>query len=176
MAIEDISVCNTDILQSAKFLFSIPRLTTTQFFCQRANIPGISTQNTLQATPFVDLPIPGDKIFYEDLSIEFLLDEELKSWISIHNWMTGIAFPKEFDQYKNLAEQSRYSKNVKYPQYADAELITLSSNNVRKVKIHFVDMFPVQLSGFDMDVRIGSEKTMTATASFKYKRYEILPI
>ena len=81
MAFSDIAVCNTDLLQSAKFIFSIPRLTTTQFFCQKVNVPGISSQNTVQATPFIDLPIPGDKMLYDQLDIEFLVDEELSSWL-----------------------------------------------------------------------------------------------
>lgn len=176
MSAKDASVCNTDLLQSAKFIFSIPRLKSTQFFCQAANIPGISTQNTTQATPFSDLSIPGDKVDYDILNIEFLLDEELQSWISIHDWMRGIGKVKEFEEYKNLNKLSKYSQAVNHPQYSEAELITLSATNVSKVKFHFIDVFPISLSRIDFDVRIGSEKTMTASASFRYKRYDITRI
>jgi hypothetical protein len=175
MSAKDASPCN-QLLQSAKFLFSIPRLTSTQFFCQAVNVPGISTQNTVQSTPFIDLNIPGDKVVYEPLTIEFLLDEELQSWLAIHDWMRGIGKIKEFDEYKNLDKLSRYSQTVKYPQYAEAELISLSASNNPKIKFHFIDLFPVSLSRIDYDVRIGSEKTMTSSATFKFKRYDVVKI
>lgn len=176
MSVKDVSVCNTDLLQSAKFIFSLPRITSTQFFCQAINIPGISTQSTLQSTTFSDLNIPGDKLVYESLNIEFLIDEDLESWTQIHDWMRGIAFPEAFEERQNLKLQTRFSEKSKYPQYSDAELITLAANNTPKIKFHFIDLFPVELSGIPFDVRIGSEKTITATATFKFKRYDIVKI
>ena len=83
MALNDRNICNTDLLQSSKFIFTIPRLAEVQFFCQAANIPGVNTQSTVQLSPFKDMSVPGDKMEYEDLNVEFLLDEELKSWSSI---------------------------------------------------------------------------------------------
>lgn len=176
MAAKDFSPCNTDILQSAKFIFSIPRLTSTQFFCQSANIPGISTEPKYQPTTFLDLAIPGDKIQFGQLDVEFLLDEELQSWNAISEWMRGIAFPENFEEYKNLKHLSRFSENVQFPQYADAELIVLSSTNKQTVKVQFKDLFPISLSGINFDVRLGSDTIMTASATFKYKRYDVVKI
>jgi hypothetical protein len=176
MSIKDTSVCNTDLLQSAKFILSFPRLTSTQFFCQTVNIPDISTQNTLQNTPFSDLNIPGDKLVYGQFNMEFLIDEELQSWIAVHDWMRGIAFPTEFQEYENLKHLSKYSENVPYPQYADAELTILAANNTPKLKVHFIDMFPIALSQIVLDIRLGSEHTITSSASFKFKRYDIIKI
>jgi hypothetical protein len=165
--------CNTDLLQSAKFILSLPRVTSTQFFCQATNLPGVSTQSTLQATPLSDLNIPGDKLVYEPLNVEFLLDEELQSWTVIYDWMRGIAFPNNFEEYQQLNAQSRYSQGVKHPQYADGELTILSANNTPKLKIKFFDMFPTSLTGVDLDIRLGADHTMTSTATFKFKRYAI---
>jgi hypothetical protein len=176
MTIKDTSVCNNDLLQSAKFILSFPRLTSTQFFCQSVNIPGLSTQNTLQNTPFSDLSIPGDKLVYEPFNIEFLVDEEIQSWMAVHDWMRGITFPTEFSEYTNLNHASKYSENVPYPQYADAELTILAANNTPKMKVHFIDMFPISLSQVPLDIRLGSEHTITATANFKFKRYDITRI
>ena len=172
MSAHDASPCNQDLLQSSKFILSIPRLTTTQFFCQAANIPGLSTQPKLQNTPLHDLAIPGDKIIFDSLDIEFLLDEELKSWLAISDWMRGIYSPENSKQYVNLKHLSKYSESVDFPQYADAELSVLSVSNVPTTKINFVDMFPINLSGINFDVRLGSDKIMTATASFRFKRYD----
>ncbi len=176
MSIKDTAPCNTDLLQRSKFILSFPRIITTQFFCQAVNIPGISTQNTLQNTPFSDLNIPGDKINWEEFRMEFLIDEELESWKQVYNWIRGISFPTEFEEYKQLDKQSRYSSQVTYPQYADAELIIQSAMNQSKTKLKFVDMFPISLTGIPLDIRLGSEHTVTATAIFKYKRYDFITL
>ena len=96
MAAKDFTPCNTDILQASKYILSFPRISATQFFCQAVNVPGVSSQFTVQNTPFSDLPIPGDKLNYEVLTIEFLLDEELQSWRIIFDWLRAVTFPAEF--------------------------------------------------------------------------------
>ena len=169
-------ICNTDLLQSTKFILTFPRITATQFFCQAVNIPAVHTNNTEQNTPFSDLAIPGDKFQYEPLIVEFLLDEELLSWRVVHDWMRGIAFPTDFQEYRNLKHLSKYSEQVPFPQYADAEITTLSASNNPKVKFKFKDCFPINLSGINMDIRVGADHTMVATATFRYKRYDIEPI
>lgn len=173
MAAKDFTPCDTDILQSSKYILSFPRISATQFFCQAVNIPGVSVTPTSQPTPFSDLPIPGDKLNYEDLNLEFLLDEELQSWRIIHDWLRGITFPEEYEEHKNLKRLSRYSGQVKNPQYADAELIILSASNNPKIKIRFIDTFPVSLGAIQMDLRQDSSHIMSASATFKYSRYNI---
>lgn len=176
MAIEDTNICNTDLLQSAKFIFTIPRLNEVQFFCQAINLPGVNSQSTVQLNPFRDMGVPGDKMEYEDLNIEFLLDEELRSWSSIYYWIKGYTQAEAWDDYVNLDKLSKYSQYeyINTPQYADAILTTLSAaSNKPKVNIHFIDLFPVYLSAIPFDIRVTAAKTMTATATFRFKRYEI---
>jgi len=175
MALNDTNICNTDLLQSSKFIFLIPRLTEVQFFCQAANLPGVNSQSTVQVNPFRDAAVPGDKMEYEDLEVEFLVDEELRSWASIYYWIKGYTQAEAFEDYQNLDKLSKFSQYeyINTPQYADALLTTLSANDKPKVRIHFIDLFPVYLSSIPFDVRVSSEKTMTATATFRFKRYEI---
>jgi hypothetical protein len=176
MALNDEIICNTDLLQPSKFIFTIPRLKEVQFFCQAANLPGVNSQSTVQLTPFRDMGVPGDKMEYEDLNIEFLLDEQLRSWSSIYYWMKGYTQAEAWEDYQNLDKLSKYSQYeyINYPQYADAILSTLSTvNNTPKVNIHFIDLFPVYVSSIPFDVRVDSSKIMTATATFRFKRYEI---
>lgn len=173
MALSDAAPCNTDILQPNKFILAFPRVIPTAFFCQAVTIPGVSTANPTQNTPLLDLAVPGDKLRYDDLMLTFLVDEELLSWSTVYNWMKGLTFPHSFDEYKELGTLSRYSETVPFPQYADAELIILSTVNKPTIKFKFKDCFPVQLSGINMDIREGSEHTLIATAVFKYKYYDL---
>ena len=122
------------------------------------------------------MSVPGDKMEYEDLNVEFLLDEELKSWSSIYYWIKGYTQAESWDDYKNLDKLSKYSQYeyLNTPQYADAILTTLAAADDKpRVRFHFVDLFPIYVSSIPLDVRVSSEKIMTATATFRFKRYEI---
>lgn len=178
MALNDTNICNTNLLQSAKFLFSVPRLPAMQFFCQAVNIPGVNSQSTVQLSPFRDMGVPGDKMEYEDLEVTFLVDEELKSWSNIYYWIKGYTQAETFQDYENLDKLSKYSQYefIQTPQYADAILTTLAADDKPKMKIQFVDLFPVYLSSIPLDVRLNSSTIITATATFRFKRYSLTTI
>lgn len=164
---------NTNFLQSTRFVLSFPRINNTQYFCQEVNLPGISMNEIVHPTPFVDLPIPGDKLIYEPLNVTFIVDEELQAWIEIHNWLRGMTFPTNFDEYKNLNNLSSVSYYSEKPQYSDGILNILSALNNLKTTVHFKDIFPVSLSAIQFNSGDTDTPTLTATATFKYAWYDI---
>jgi hypothetical protein len=175
MSIKDSAICNTDLLQSPKWILSFPRIQLTQFFCQSVNIPGVSVQNTIQNTPFSDLNIPGDKINFDSFSMEFLVDEELQSWIQVHDWLRGISFPKEFEEYKRLGYLNKQvaQKLTKTPQYSDCTVTILSAANNPIIKFKYYDVFPTTISSFVMSSSEGPDSIITADASFRYSYFDI---
>ncbi|MGE5862464.1 MAG: hypothetical protein ACM31H_01720, partial [Nitrososphaerales archaeon] len=78
--------------------------------------------------------------------------------------------------YKNLGQLSRYSSSMKYPQYADAEITTLSASNNPKVKFQIHDAFPIALSDIKLDLRLTSDHIPTAITTFKFKDYSIIRV
>ena len=164
---------NTNFLQSTKFVLTFPRISTTQYFCQEINLPGISISEVVQPTPFVDLSRPGDKLKYEALNITFIVDEALESWSSIHDWLRGMAFPTNFDEYKNLKNLNPIATYSSSPQYTDGTLNVLSGLNNVKFSIDFVDIFPISLSSIQFNSTAIDTPTITATATFKYSWYNI---
>ena len=98
-----------DYATQTQFKFGIHQLPKVEFFTISANIPGISAETIIQPTPFKDIPIAGEKLTYENLSIVFQVDEYLENYISLHNWMTGIGFPtdrKEFRKYRDVTSKT----------------------------------------------------------------------
>jgi len=65
-------------------------------------------------TPFVDLFVPGEKAIYDMLNVTFLIDEEMKSWIEIHDWIRAMTFPTEYEEYQRLGQ---LNKNVRSKSY-----------------------------------------------------------
>lgn len=165
---------NTNFLQKTKFAITFPRISNTTFFCQEVNLPGVSLSELPQTTPFVDLYKPGNKIKYETLSIKFIVDEDLRSWMEIHDWIKGMTFPNDFQQYNNLKTLSSVSIATKYPQYADGTLTILSNMNNPKMSIEFADLFPVSLSSIDFTSMDESTTTITATCSFRFAFYNVV--
>ncbi len=164
---------NTNFLQSTKFVLSFPRISNTQYFCQEVNLPGVSTSEILTPTPFVDLYVPGDKLVYEPLNVSFIVDEEMNSWLEIHNWLRGMTFPTEFEEYRNLQNLSTVSKYSPKPQYSEGVLTVLTALNNPKLSVKFTDAFPVSLSAIQFNSTDTNTPTMTATATFRYSWYDI---
>lgn len=163
---------NTNLLWANKFVLSFARLPNMQFFCQTVNLPGINLGFVPRSTPFVDYPVPGEKITYDPLTITFLVDEDLAAWREIHDWMRGIGFPTNFDEYRNLKTMSKMSSNPA-PQYSDASLVMMDSNNRGNYRFKFVDAFPTSLAPFTMSALIGPDSVLTADASFSFAYFDI---
>ena len=180
-----------DYASPTQFKFSIIKLPTVEYFCTTANVPGITLGTSAQATPFKDIPIPGDKLDYDTLNIQFLVDENLENYREIHGWMTGLGFPKDHSQFRSLqaAGTDRYpttkgedlskelgdvSKQTSDDGglYSDATLFILTSKNNSNLEVRFRDIYPISLSGLDYNQQATDVNYLTASVTFQYKLYE----
>ena len=112
--------------------------------------------------------------------IRFLIQEDMKNYIELYNWLVGLGFPKDSKQH---AEYTK-TQNYRFPdispesqkglgQYSDATLTLLDSNNNAKIIIKFMDAFPTSLQGLDFEIVTGSTDYMMGVAMFKYTLFEI---
>ena len=180
-----------DYASPTQFKFSILKLPKVEFFCTAVNLPGIRLGAGAQAGPLKDIPIPGDKLTYNDLTMTFLVDENLENYREIHGWMYGIGFPKARTQFAALVDankdrfpttgkdsQTADAGKVKYgakpigPIFSDATLNVLTSKNNANIEVRFNDIFPSALSGLNFSQTADDIDYLTATVTFKYKLYE----
>ncbi len=84
---------------------------------------------------------PGEKLTYQDLRVDFLVDEKLENYIQLYEWMTSLGFPENFDQFSRLQKNSRYfpDGNNSFQERSDATLIILNSNFQEAGTIKFRD-------------------------------------
>ena len=73
-----------DYTSPTQFKFGIVQLPKVEFFTTAANLPGITMGEAIFPTPFTDIPVQGDKITYSNLTIDFIVDEFLENYISLH--------------------------------------------------------------------------------------------
>jgi hypothetical protein len=168
---------NPNFLHPNKFQLNFSRLPDMQYFCQSVSVPGISMSEVPQTTPFVDLYRPGEKAIYDLLNVTFMIDEELKSWLGIHDWIRGMTFPTDFKEYQNLGLLSK-TAGIRQavglqPQYSDASITILSSANNPTYKFTFYEVFPTTLSTFVMSSSDTPDTIMTADATFRYSYFNV---
>ena len=83
-----------DYASPTQFKFTITKLPKVEFFCTAVNLPGITLEgNMAQETPLKDIPVPGDKLSYSPLSMDFMVDENLENYREIPVSYTHLTLP-----------------------------------------------------------------------------------
>lgn len=166
---------NTNTLHPNKFTLSLQRCPTVQYFCKMVTLPGLTIGEVVSPTPFVDRYLPGNKLLYDYLTVTFFVDEELKNWFEIHDWMRGITFPKEFDEYKNLGKLPpiNSASTSKMPQYSDGALTIYNSNHVPRFRFKFLDLFPTILSPIIFSNEDSPIKEVMADVTFRFLLFDL---
>lgn len=164
---------NRNLLGQQNFHFNIARLPYTTFFGQSANIPGISLPRVSTGTPFTKLQNPGDHITWNDFEVKFTVDEDLRNWQEIFNWMNGLGFPDNFDQYKSLKEDTTTSLFKRGSVFSDGTLTIINSVNIPVIEVKFKDLFPVGLSEIRLETTTPGVEYIQATATFSYLLYTL---
>ena len=141
-----------------------------------ANIPALDLAIATQPTYLKDIDVPGDKLSFGDLSIRFLVDEDLGNYMEIQRWIRGLGYPDSLNEFELLEAQAevfgRYTKDQDNI-YSDGTLSILSSNLVPKFQIFFRNLFPYSLSTMTFDATQSDQEYFTADVSFKYAIYTI---
>jgi len=169
-----------DYADPTKFKFNIVKLPKVEYFCTQVNLPGISiADNYSQPTPFRDIPLPGEKLRYEPLSVTFLVDENLENYQEIHGWLRGLGFPGGHAEFKTLlaggSDRFPTSKGKAPNQggiFSDATLNILTSKNNPVTEVRFNDCFPISLSSLQYNQQATDTDYLTATVTFEYKLYD----
>jgi hypothetical protein len=165
---------NTNLLQPSKFILAFNRLPTVQFFCQEANLPGVTLGATEFATPLRDVPIAGNKLSYNEFDITFMVDEELKSWNELYKWLLAIGSPKSMNERQSLNSKQN-ANSTEYSYYSDSSLTIMSALNNPLLRVNFQRMFPISISDIKFDTQLSADTIVTATATFQYEFFEITP-
>lgn len=181
-----------DYLRPNAFRFVVKDLPHISYTCQSANLPAVQLGFAQQPTPFVDLPVIGDKINFGEFVIRFIISEDMSNYLELYYWLIALGFPKNYSQYSDFVakRQNRFpffvsrkdelgkvnSKNTDSLAYSDATLTILDSTNNPKTNIIFYDIFPTSVEALDFDLTSSVVPYFVGIASFKYKLFEIEPL
>ena len=183
---------NLDYLSPTQFKFNIHQLPKVEFFCTAANVPAINLGEAIFPTPYKQIPVMGDTLTYDNLSISFIVDENLENYIEIHEWLTAIGFPKNRNQFSSFRSSTAStpiatqgtSDDIGDVQpatsargmFGDAILTILTNKNNPVVEVRFQDIYPVALGALDFTQTATDVEYITVTADFSYKIYDIVAL
>jgi hypothetical protein len=170
---------NRNFLSPTGFKFTLTRTPKVAFFCNQANIPDLNLGIAIQPSYTKMLPTPGDIIEFGDLSLRFLVDENLENYMEIQNWIRGLGFPEELSQFAELEKSGSGRRNYSNDRqniYSDGTLQVLTSSQLPNFQVSFKDLFPYTLSTMTFDATDTDIQYFTADVSFKYTIYNIVDL
>ena len=175
-SIYDKQIKNRNFLSPTGFKFIMDKAPKVSFFGNQLNIPQMTLGVAEQPTYLRDIPIPGDKIQFEDFTIRFLVDENLANYLEIFNWMRALGYPESLEEIKDwqkkdfdIAQPDKSTESF----YSDATLEILTSSQNPNFKIKFQGMFPTSLSTLEFDATDEDISYLTADVTFKYTMFNI---
>lgn len=127
-----------------------------------ANVEYFLSRVTLPTVNIGEVPVtylneegfsPGNKLTYDALSCAFMVDEEMKNYMEIVDWMT----------------RNRNGNN----ESADVSLIVLNSHNNAIRTIRFLSAFPTSIGGLEFTTGRTEVEYLTADLTLRYDRFEI---
>ena len=172
MSAIDNTPANKNFLSPLNFKFIMKRAPHVNFFIQKITIPSISLPSAVTSNPFLAIPYSGEHLDFDELEISFKVDEDLKNYMEIQNWLRGTG-KQSYEQYKDLATNSRLNGDSLK---SEISLTVLSSAKRPNYEIVFEDAFPISISGLTFDTSAEDVSYLEADAKFLYTKYEITKI
>ena len=163
---------NRNFLSGVGFKFNLTKFPKVDFFSNSARIPELNLELTTQPSYLKNIDVPGERLTYGDLTLRFLVDENMENYISVYTWLKGLGFPETTQEYKDLTTDKDGQRDNKEA-FCDGTLRILNSNYREVAKVKFTDLFPTSLTSLDFDATNTDIQYFTAEATFKYTLYKL---
>ncbi len=170
---------NKSILNKNNFRLLIEKVPTVEYYVQTVSIPGLSFNETVQPIGVgVDAYFHGDKVEFETLNVTFLVDEDLKNFQEMYNWITQIVPVADPSDYERLTGGQKNTLGVSSMDGDETKtssqitLVTNTNKNIPNRYFRFYDAFPISLGALEM--QSGAETApVTCDVQFRFNFYEI---
>lgn len=164
-------------LQETNFRFDIKRMPHVSYFCTNVTIPTLSLNVIEVPNPFQRYPEPGVQLTFSELSLQFIVDEDLKNYNEMYDWIAGLTFPETFDQYRDLRDNSPsilLPHRVQHQRVkSDCTLFIQTSHLNNNIEVTFRDIHPINISGYELVTNKSEPDYLTATATFAVHMFDI---
>jgi|TARA_B110000285_G_scaffold235509_1_gene317682 hypothetical protein len=170
---------NKSILNKNNFRLLIDKVPTVEYYVQTVNIPSLSFVEVNMPTRVgVDAFFPGDKVEFGNLTITFIVDEDLENFKEIYDWMSAIVPISDSADFAKISGTTKASYdqlgaiNDDLAQYSQITLVTNTNKNIPNKYFRFYDCFPTSLGS--LELQSGAEaEPVTCSVDFRFTYYTI---
>ena len=162
---------NLNYLQPTSFKLSLDRKNypNLEFFCQNVTHPGmIMSSVEMPYQKITGVPFPGDKLTFNELSANIILDEDMQGYSEMFQWLRRLLDAPT----KNPLDRTSTTP----PTYADITLHILSSHNNTTKQVRYLDCIPTSLGDIQFESTDQGSSFITFGASFRFNYFELLDI
>ena len=140
---------------SFKLVLNSHEFANIEFFAVSVQIPSVSL--SAAATKFRNKWgfEPGDSLVYEPLQVRLAVDENMKCYKEVFDWIKG-------------------HTNQTDLKMSDITLIVMSSHNNPNVKFKFVNAFPTSLGQIEFNAQQGDVEYAFIDVTFQYDYFEMV--
>ena len=156
---------NINYLSPVGFRFSCNRLPETQFYSQQAVVPGVSITEVPVATPHRQHWVAGDNVMYDEFTITMIVDEYMRNWQEIQEWIIGLGKPESYQQYERAKAQDKIK--------TQGQLFVLTGSKNPSLRFDFYDLWPKSISTINFDITAAQVTYATSDVAFQYNYYEM---
>lgn len=159
---------NINYLQPTSFKLVLDRANypNLEFFCQSVTHPGMLISSVeLPYKKITGVPFPGDKLTFNELSANIILDEDMKGYEEMYSWIRRILDTN----IKNPLDRNRSTP----PHYADITLHILSSHNNMTKQVRYLSCVPTALGDIQFESTADGGTFITFSASFRFDYFEL---
>jgi hypothetical protein len=162
---------NINYLQPTSFKLVLDRKNypNLEFFCQSVTHPGMLISAVeMPYQKVAGVPMPGDKLTFNELSANIILDEDMKGYTEMYDWLRRILDTP----LGNSGPLNRTADNP--PHYADITLMILSSHNNTTKQIKYKDCVPTAFGDIQFESTSTGDTFITFNASFRFSYFDLV--
>ena len=157
---------NINYLQPTSFKLVIDRKNypNLEFFCQTFTHPAmIMSAAEVPFRKVTNVPFPGDKLTFNELSANIILDEDMNGYTEMYNWMRRL-----------LDTELTSVIDAQFPIYSDITLHILSSHNNTTKKIRYIDCIPTTIGDIEFQSTADGGQYIAFNTSFRFSYFELV--
>lgn len=150
------SVINYNNALSANFLVTFPNKKELEFYAMNVNIP--TTQLSAIEVSYRDTraKVPDDKYIWDDITIQFMLDENLYSYELFMNWLNDVR------------NNQKWLSTLR-----DLVIVPLDSNKNIEYSFKLENAFPTIINGWQYNSTLLGSESITFEVTLAYQQFII---
>ena len=163
------TVANANYLQpnGYKFVVDRQRFKNIEFFAQVVQHPSVTIDAVNVPFRRAVVTEPGNTATFGELNVDVIIDEEMKVYEEIYNWMTSML---SYNVQPDLVNSRTPDFKLSY----DMTLSILTSQNNANRRIRYKDAFPTSLGNVMFNTAVGDVQYIVMPVQFAYSTFELI--